>query len=75
MGKPTLYEDLNIKSQVKYYEKSLGRPLNPDEQENLNTYGVISAQEMEDHDDLLPGQCICGAFECNESYEHYTSGY
>ena len=60
----------------KYYESALGRPLNESEQDNLNKYGVVSACEMEDHDDeLAPGQCICGAFECNDSYAHWTSGY
>ena len=24
---------------------------------------------------LEPGQCICGAFKCNDEYAHWTSGY
>ena len=28
-----------------------------------------------DDDNLQEGQCICGAFDCDEEYAHWTSGY
>ncbi len=61
---------------AKRYENSLGRPLTSEERFNLKTYGAISAQEYApEPDDLAPGQCVCGAFECSEEYAHHTSGW
>ena len=43
---------------------------------NLKSYGALSPQEFApDDEDLQPGQCICGAFKCNDEYAHWTSGY
>ena len=28
-----------------------------------------------DDEVLEPGQCICGAFKCNDEYAHWTSGW
>ena len=44
---------------------------------NLKTYGVLSPQEFapDDEPELQEGQCVCGAFDCKESYSCYTSGY
>ncbi len=29
----------------------------------------------DEDDNLQPGQCVCGAFECKVSYSCHTSGY
>ena len=29
----------------------------------------------DEDDNLQEGQCICGAFDCNDSYVHWTSGW
>jgi hypothetical protein len=43
---------------------------------NLKTYGALSPQEFApDDEELLPGQCVCGAFKCSDEYAHTTSGY
>jgi len=58
------------------YELMLGRPLNDEEKSNYKQYGVISSQEFDPGDEeLQPGQCICGAFECKDEYAHWSSGW
>ena len=43
---------------------------------NLNDYGCLSPQELAPEDDnLQEGQCVCGAFNCDDEYAHWTSGY
>ncbi len=43
---------------------------------NLNDYGCLSPQELAPEDDnLQEGQCVCGAFNCDDEYAHTTSGY
>ena len=43
----------------------------------IRTYGVAHPREFapDDEPKLQEGQCICGAFDCKESYSCYTSGY
>jgi hypothetical protein len=31
--------------------------------------------EGPDGEPLQDGQCICGEFDCNEEYSHWTSGF
>lgn len=71
------YMTANVKLHaIEAYEKSLGRPLTSIEKDNLTRYGAISASEFEpEYDELKPGQCICGAFDCDEEYAHWTSGF
>ncbi len=43
---------------------------------NLNDYGCLSPQELAPEDDnLQEGQCVCGAFNCDDEYAHRTLGY
>ena len=43
---------------------------------NLNDYGCLSPQELAPEDDNREeGQCVCGAFNCDDEYAHTTSGY
>ena len=61
---------------VEARENELGRPLSNEEKYNLTRYGALSPQEFEpEYDELKPGQCICGAFDCDEEYAHWTSGW
>jgi len=43
----------------------------------IRTYGVEHPREFapDDEPKLQEGQCVCGAFDCKESYSCYTSGY
>ena len=43
----------------------------------IRTYGVEHPREFapDDEPELQEGQCVCGAFDCKESYSCYTSGY
>ena len=48
----------------------------PLELENISIYGVKHPIELApDDDNLQEGQCVCGAFDCDEEYAHWTSGY
>ena len=48
----------------------------PEELENISIYGVKHPIELAPEDDnLQEGQCVCGAFDCDEEYAHWTSGY
>ena len=55
----------------KYFENCT-----PQELENISIYGVKHPIELASEDDnLQEGQCVCGAFDCDEEYAHWTSGY
>lgn len=53
------------------------KKLSAQEQYNLDTYGALSPQEFapDEEEQLEPGQCVCGAFDCKTEYACYTSGY
>ena len=44
---------------------------------NLKTYGAKHPSEFapDPADEPKPGYCICGEKNCDEEYEHWTSGY
>ena len=74
MGK--ILTDNGLQDGKAMYEKLYGRKLTSEETNNLKHYGAVSAAEYApEPDDLAPGQCVCGAFECGEEYAHHTSGW
>ena len=38
------------------------------------THHISDFAPCED-DNLQEGQCVCGAFNCDDEYAHWTSGY
>jgi hypothetical protein len=55
-------------AQLKHEEKVFGK------QSQINEYDP-GPVEGPDGQPLQDNQCICGDFDCNESYSHWTSGF
>jgi len=50
--------------------------LTAEEVYNLETYGAKHPSEFDTgENELQPGECICGEFNCKEEYVHWTSGW
>lgn len=60
-----------------HFERGIAMGMDDDEAERF-AWASFNEEEYEPVDpnkDLEEGQCICGKFECGETYVHWSSGW